>query len=153
MSIYLVQHGKCEPQEINPDRPLTDEGKLEVQRIAGVAGVYNVQVRHIVHSGKTRARETAEIFRMNLPTVQDVSEMEGMGPNDDVDKIAGAIKDREGLMLVGHLPFMGRLASLLVTGSPDIPVFQLQNGGILCLEKNSDTGRWIITWALMPNVK
>jgi len=62
------------------------------------------------------------------------------------------IDSSEDLMLVGHLPFMARLTSYLITVSIDRPVFKFQNGGILCLDKDSDTGSWVIKWALMPKI-
>ena len=55
-------------------------------------------------------------------------------------------------MLVGHLPFMDRMASYLVTGSTDTPVFKFQNSGIVCLNKNPDTDSWVIVWTLIPNI-
>jgi phosphohistidine phosphatase len=55
-------------------------------------------------------------------------------------------------MLVGHLPFMDRMASYLVTGSTNRPVFKFQNSGIVCLHKNPDTDSWVIVWTLMPNI-
>jgi phosphohistidine phosphatase len=55
-------------------------------------------------------------------------------------------------MYVGHLPFMQKLASFLVAGVDDITVFRLQNGGIVCLDKEDNSKLWHIKWALMPNV-
>jgi phosphohistidine phosphatase len=55
-------------------------------------------------------------------------------------------------MLVGHLPFMERLTSYLITGSIDKPVLKFQNGGIVCLDKDVDSGFWIIRWTLMPKI-
>jgi phosphohistidine phosphatase len=56
-------------------------------------------------------------------------------------------------MLVGHLPFMERLAAYLVTGSWERRIIKFQNGGIVCLDKESETGGWFIKWTLMPNIK
>jgi phosphohistidine phosphatase len=56
-------------------------------------------------------------------------------------------------MLVGHLPFMERLTSYLITGSTDKPVFKFQNGGILCMDQDMDTHTWFIKWALMPYIE
>jgi phosphohistidine phosphatase len=55
-------------------------------------------------------------------------------------------------MLVGHLPFMARLCSWLVTGDPEMPVFQFQNAGIVCLKRTAETTNWIIAWTLMPAI-
>jgi phosphohistidine phosphatase len=55
-------------------------------------------------------------------------------------------------MLVGHLPFLEKLTSYLVIGSDEKPIFKFQNGGIMCLHKESDSQTWIIKWTLMPNI-
>lgn len=56
-------------------------------------------------------------------------------------------------MLVGHLPFMERLTSTLITGSSERLVFKFQNGGIVCLDREADQPAWFIKWALMPKIQ
>jgi phosphohistidine phosphatase len=72
---------------------------------------------------------------------------------DDVTAIADQISSKDNLMLVGHLPFMERLTSYLITGSTDKPVFKFQNGGILCMDHDMDAHTWFIKWALMPYIE
>ena len=60
MALYLVQHGRSQSKDVDPDQGLTPEGEAEVKRIAGVARGYGVRVHSILHSGKTRAEETVE---------------------------------------------------------------------------------------------
>jgi phosphohistidine phosphatase len=71
---------------------------------------------------------------------------------DDVVFLAETISPGSNQMLVGHLPFMARLTSHLVTGSADLPVFAFQNSGIVCLDREDDAPLWIIKWSLMPNI-
>lgn len=149
MSLYLVQHGKCYPEEVDPEKSLTEEGIAAVERIAGVARGYGVSISVIRHSGKKRALQTAEIFNDVTGSAAGLEKCAGMNPNDDVISFAAGLSG-EDVMLVGHMPFMSRLASYLVTGDPGIPVFRFQNGGIVCLDHNPDSGRWIIKWTLMP---
>ena len=56
-------------------------------------------------------------------------------------------------MVVGHLPFLERLTSFLITGQQSPFVFKLQNGGILCLDQMEGSDSPAIKWALMPRVK
>ena len=79
-------------------------------------------------------------------------EVAGLKPMDDVTTFAARIDPDENTMLVGHLPFMERMASYLVTGSIDKPVFKFQNSGIVCLNKNPDNESWVIVWTLMPKI-
>ena len=66
--------------------------------------------------------------------------------------IAVHINSKENVMLVGHLPFMEKLTSYLITGDEDKPVFRFQNSGIVCLDQDETNGFWVIKWALMPNI-
>jgi phosphohistidine phosphatase len=152
MALYLVQHGKSLPKGIDPDQGLSEEGVAETKRIADVAANYGVNVSHIKHSVKTRAHKTAEIFASTLNPPRGIAEVDGLKPLDDVITFAASIDPAENSMLVGHLPFMDRMTSFLVTGSTDKPVFKFQNSGIVCLNKDPDSGSWVIVWTLMPKI-
>ena len=152
MALFLVQHGKSLPKDVDPDQGLSQEGILEVERISNVAKGYAVKVSRIAHSEKTRAHQTAEIMASALKPENGMHEKSGLKPLDDVAAFIETVDSSEDLMLVGHLPFMGRLTSYLITGFIDKPVFKFQNGGIVCLDKDSDTGSWVIKWTLMPTI-
>lgn len=152
MALYLVQHGLAHPESVDPERSLTDEGIAAVERIASVAAGYKVHVSAISHSGKKRARQTAEIMARYLLSDGAVEEMAGLNPDDDVEAFARLIDPGRNEMIVGHLPFMGKLVSYLITGSTGTPVFRFQNGGIVCMAP-AETGKgWIIRWTLMPQI-
>ena len=71
---------------------------------------------------------------------------------DDVGPFSERLTPEGDVMLVGHLPFLAKLASLLVTGSSEIPVFAFQNSGIVCLDRPPDSPTWLIKWTLMPAI-
>lgn len=150
MALYIVQHGLSLPPEIDPERGLSDQGRREVARIADVAKDYGVKTTAIIHSGKKRARETAEILAAALEPAGGILARDGLAPQDDVIPLAEALDPYADHMLVGHLPFLERLTAYLITGKTEPTVFKLQNGGILCLERQA--GAWVIVWALMPHV-
>jgi len=152
MSIYLVQHGQCLSKQDDPKRGLSEEGTAEVIRIAQVAADYRVQVDRIVHSGKNRALQTAQILAEALNPEKGVAVADGMNPLDDAAAFAASLDMASNCMVVGHLPHLEKLVSFMVTGQELRPVFKLQNGGILCLGHYEDTDQVIIRWALMPNV-
>jgi phosphohistidine phosphatase len=152
MTLYLVQHGQSLPKDVDPDQGLSETGVAETERIAGVAKNYQVKVVHILHSVKTRARKTADIFASALNPSGGVKEVEGLKPMDDVAAFAADLSPDTNTMLVGHLPFMERMTSYLVTGSIDKPVFKFQNSGIVCLDQDPDSDSWIIIWTLMPHI-
>jgi phosphohistidine phosphatase len=152
MSVYLVQHGISLKKDVDPERGLSEEGIAEVERIAAVAKNYEVTVSRIEHSGKKRARQTAEIIAFALIPGQMSEARDGLNPLDDVAAIARRLHSADNLMLVGHLPFMERLTAYLITGSMERTVFRFQNGGILCMDQDPDACTWHIKWTLMPHI-
>ena len=152
MALYLIQHGKSLPKDQDPDQGLSEEGTTETERIANLAQDYGVSVSQIRHSVKTRARQTAEILAAALKPQNDIREISGIKPMDDVAACAAKIDPDENVMLVGHLPFMERITSYLITGSIDQALIKFQNSGIVCLDKDPETQAWVIKWTLMPNL-
>ena len=152
MALYLVQHGKSLPKDQDPDQGLSEDGTTETDRIASIAQDYGVNVSQIKHSVKTRARQTAEILSGALKPQNGIQEISGIKPMDDVTACAAKIDPEENVMLVGHLPFMERITSYLITGSIDQAVIKFQNSAIVCLDKDPETQSWVIKWTLMPNI-
>jgi phosphohistidine phosphatase len=151
MELYLVQHGEAKGKAEDPQRSLTERGKDEVQRMAAFAARAGLQVSQVRHSGKRRAEETASILAERLSPAEGVLAISGLAPMDDVRPIAQALKkETTPLMLVGHLPFMERLAGLLVTGDPDRSAVRFRMGGIVCLEGVGDD--WAVKWVVRPEL-
>ena len=152
MALYLVQHGKSFSKDQDPEQGLTETGIDEVQLIAEVAKGYRVPVGTIFHSGKKRALQTAELFSTALQSSGDIREVKGIKPLDEVQAFAATLVNGDNSMVVGHLPFMEKLTSFLVAGSSERTVFKFQNGGIVCLDQDSNSGTWFIKWTLMPSI-
>jgi phosphohistidine phosphatase len=152
MALYLIQHGKSLPKDLDPDQGLSEEGIAETRRMANLAKDHALKVSQIGHSTKTRARQTAEIFAKALTPQRGIQEVSGIQPLDDVTEYASRIDPHQNIMLVGHLPFMERLTSYLITGSIDKPVFKFQNSGVVCLDKDAAGQTWVIIWSLMPKI-
>lgn len=148
MLAYLVQHGKAKTREDDPDRPLTEEGKKEVEAVVFLMMQFGaITASRVVHSGKRRARETAELIAMKIEA--DVAQEEGLAPDDDPASWARKLNEADrDLVVVGHLPHLERLASLLLCGDPEAGVVRFANGGVVCLA--GQDGRWTLHWAVTP---
>lgn len=149
MYCYLVRHGEAKSETEDPARPLSDRGREDVTRVAQQVGMCGLQVAEIRHSGKLRARQTAEILAKFLRPARGVHEMEGLAPGDHPSKARAAIEVAdEPLMLVGHLPHLSRLASALLLGDPEQEILQFKPASIACLI----TDEWIfrVEWVLIP---
>ena len=151
MKLYLVQHGEAKSKAEDPQRPLTERGREDVARVAAFATRAGLQVGQIRHSGKRRAEETASIEAEHLSPAEGVIGIPGLAPRDDVRPVAEALQDEtQPMMLVGHLPFLDRLASLLVTGDADRSIVRFQMGGIVCLVREEKN--WAIGWMVTPDM-
>jgi len=151
MRAYLVQHGEARSKEEDPERRLTQRGVRDVEKVAAFIKPLGLSVTAIRQSGKTRATQSAEILATAVPAADGVVERDGLGPTDSVTAIARELNQSDAdVMLVGHMPFMDKLASLLVAGSEDAGVVAFRNGGIVCLEREQET--WRVAWIVPPEL-
>lgn len=150
--LYLVQHGKAYPESADPERRLTPEGVEETRRVGRLLRRAGVRVVEIVHSGKARARQTAEILAEYL-SPSAVREAEGLSPNDDPGTWAAHLQTaRDPLMIVGHLPHLARLATLLLTGKAEPPIVSFKYSGVLGLDRvEGEGGGWRIAFFITPD--
>lgn len=152
MALYLVQHGAALSRQDDPERGLSAEGEKKVRLIGEVAANYGVNVEGIFHSGRKRALQTAELLAQALNPQKGCTARDDIGPMDDVASFATGLRNGSNLMFVGHLPFMEKLVSELVTGSAEYTPFKFQNGGIVCLDREEGEKYWYVKWALMPDI-
>jgi phosphohistidine phosphatase len=152
MKHILMQHGDAVSTDIDPQRPLSDSGRRDVVRLAAILARVPASPSRIVHSGKTRARQTAELIGAAASPAAVIEVAEGLGPNDPVEPWATSMATWvEPVAIVGHLPFVGRLAAQLVVGSANADLIAFVPGSVLCVEQQSD-GRWKIAWMLRPDI-
>jgi len=151
MEVYLVQHGEAKAEAEDPERPLTDHGRDEVRRVARRAVLLGSPLAEIRHSGKLRARQTAELMAEHFWPSRGVREVGYLAPNDDPGTARSELEAaREPLMLVGHLPHLSRLASSLLVNDPGKEIIRFRMGAIVCLAKAE--GGWALHWILTPEL-
>ena len=151
MEVYLVQHGEAKPKEEDANRPLTSRGRREVSLVSSYVAGVGIRVAQIFHSGKLRARETAQIFAEQLHLEDQIKEIENLNPLADPQLIRSWIEEeREPILLVGHLPHLSRLLSLLILNDPHKEIVKFRMGGIVSLDKGE--GKWGIKWILTPEL-
>jgi len=155
MKLYLVQHGLALSSAEDALRPLSKEGREAVLKIGRWAQQTKLSVDAIHHSGKLRAEQTATIMAESLLPNLGIHSMSGLGPNDDVTVMEQYLaNESDNIMLVGHLPFLNRLASLLLTANAESEIIQFHNAAIVCLqcrkesEGSSQSPNWSRVWTL-----
>jgi phosphohistidine phosphatase len=152
MILYLVQHGEAKREEEDPTRPLSDKGVEDVKKIASFLSRLEVRVDEVLHSSKLRAKQTAEILAGSLGITKGVSEADGLAPLNDPGIWAERLKGKkESIMLVGHLPHLGKLSSFLLSGDQEKNIIAFKMGSAVCM-KRDDAGAWTLQWMITPEI-
>lgn len=154
--LYLVRHGQAKTKDQDPERGLTEEGRREAESVAALVAGEASALRSIWHSGKKRAAETAAILALQLAregTKVTSQAHAGLSPEDPVDPLVAELAGvREDLAIVGHLPYLDRLAVRLLGADPGrvARVTNFAPASMLCLERLEDA--WLIAWFVTPSV-
>jgi phosphohistidine phosphatase len=150
MRLYLVQHGDALKKDIDPERPLSTQGQADIKRLAAWLVDDRVVVSRILHSGKKRARQTAELLEPVLERGSEIGPVDGVGPNDPPEAFLRRfdLVDKDTL-IASHLPFVARVVAQAVTGSPDQPLVEFRPGSLAVIERDSN-GVWHLICFVCP---
>jgi len=152
MKVYLVQHGDAVAKEVDPDRPLSEGGRADVARVAAFLAAAGVGAARVIHSGKTRARQTAEQLAERLAPGIAPQAVEGLNPKDSGERLSDEIASAQGdLLVAGHQPFMGRFAARLLSGSEEGMSVDYRPGTVVCLAQD-EKGGWRLVWMVRPDL-
>lgn len=150
MLLYLVQHARAKEKDEKPERPLTEEGRRDVEAVMLLMMRFGaITASRVLHSGKLRAGETAELIATKLDAESEA--VDGLDPEDDPQiwerRLADITLDT---MLVGHMPHLSRLASRLLCGNENAGLVEFAHGGLVCLHR--DEGHWALRWSIPPSL-
>jgi len=149
VDFFLVRHGEARRESEDSRRPLSDPGRREVEAVARAAAGKYIEIGAILHSDKLRARETAEIFAGLIPPRRGIRQISGLAPEDDPEIAKAELETSEAsVMLVGHLPHLARLVSLLLTGDSERQTVDFETATIVCLSRSA--GSWKFSWIISP---
>ncbi|MBT8126000.1 MAG: phosphohistidine phosphatase SixA [Gammaproteobacteria bacterium] len=148
MNLYILQHGEAVAEEVDPQRPLSEQGRQDVRLLATRLQERGVQLGAIMHSGKLRAVQSASLMAETLaPGITPII-ADGLKPNDDPAMFASAIMPQgKDIMVVSHMPLVSRLCSVLLTGYADTE-FASAPGTLFCLDNKN--GIWRLHFMLRP---
>lgn len=145
MKLYLVQHADAVSKDTHPLRPLSAQGQKDAVKMAAFLQEAEIMVGRVVHSGKLRAEETANALSKTVWHGKMPSVVDGIDPKDSTDGLYGAAQASDvDLMVVGHMPFMGAMASRCLKGGE----VMFEPGSVLCLERKGDG--WVLDWFVKP---
>jgi phosphohistidine phosphatase len=141
MNIYLLRHGIAAPlaqenQFRDEQRALTSEGILKMRKAAQGLKRLGLTFDLIATSPLVRARQSAEMVAEALKFAEALSlweELEPDGSPEDVAQKLEEFRKKESVLLVGHQPSIGCLASYLIFRNPKISL-PFKKGAIFCVE-------------------
>jgi len=150
MFLYLSQHAEARNKEEDPERDLTEKGRLDIEAVAHHLKRLSIEVQQIFHSGKTRAQSTARVLAQHLQPSAGLTAAPGLAPLDDPEIWGERVADlKENILLVGHLPHMGKLAALLMSGDKNRKLINFQMGSVIQLRR-MEPGQWALDWMILP---
>src|SRR2546428_812322 len=140
--LFLVHHGDAVGPEVDARRPLSTRGQQEVARAAADAAARGARPAVVWHSGKLRARQTAEAFWRACNALAEFSATRDLQPDDPAEWIRDRLRDEtRDVLIAGHFYHLPRLVGLLTGGPAAFP-----QHGVVALE--SDSGTWNELWRL-----
>jgi len=152
MYLYLVQHAEAVSKDTDPSRGLSEQGMDDIKRVSRYISAMDMYVHEIFHSGKKRALQTAQVLASHLNIKDKVKETDGLSPMDEPESWFSKINNlNQNVMLVGHLPYMAKLASLFLCGNKDNKALNFEMGCIVCLRKDDDQ-QWSTDWIIKPGM-
>src|SRR5262249_56044809 len=140
--LFLVHHGEAVGPDVDPQRPLSSRGREQVERLAAQAAARGARPAVVWHSGKLRARQTAEAYWRACNALADFSATRDLQPDDPPewmrDRLRGETRD---ILVASHFPLVGRLLSLLTDGPPAQAQFPLHGAVALSSDDGGETWR------------
>ncbi|MBI4682063.1 MAG: phosphohistidine phosphatase SixA [Nitrospirae bacterium] len=152
MYLYLVQHAASMSKEEDASRSLSEKGIEDIRKISGFVQGMNIKVTHILHSGKMRALQTAQILEEHITDDMGVLGTDGLLPMDEPEIWHKRLNEMsENTMLVGHLPHLSKLSVLLLCNNKKEEIINFEMGGIVCLKRSEDRN-WTVDWIIKPGM-
>jgi phosphohistidine phosphatase len=157
MILYVLRHGVAEDAPPGGDdaaRRLTPRGRHKMEEEAAGMRAYGIELDALLTSPLARAAETAAIVAaayQGRPAPKELPALAtGVSPAETLQALRPFGRS-ERVMVVGHEPGLSRLASLVLTGSPDRVAIDLRKGGCIALEMDrlvppsNAVLRWLLT--------
>ena len=148
MNLYLVHHGEAVGPEVDPRRPLSPAGREAVVKLAAAAAARGARPTIVWHSGKLRARQTAEEFWRACNALATFGATRDLQPEDPPEWIRDRLRgETADLLIAGHYPHLPRLLTLLLT-APDDGAMVFPPHGVVALRSDDQGESWVESWRL-----
>lgn len=146
MNLYLVHHGDAVGPDVDPQRPLSAVGRAGVDRAAMHASQRGARPAVVWHSGKLRAKQTAEAFWRACNALAELSATRDLQPADPPEWIRDRLRaELRDVLIAGHFPHLPRLLTLMLgEAAPPFPLH-----GVVALTTSDDGESWRELWRIV----
>jgi phosphohistidine phosphatase len=146
MRVVLVHHADSLGPLVDARRPLSPLGLRQAEDLAAKARDFGIAPAAIWHSGKLRARQTAEVLWRVCNPLAEFGMVKGLRSEDHPAVIAQALEREErDIALVSHMPL---LPALLWSYLPETQPFPLN--GLVLLTRTIE-GAYVEEWRTLPD--
>lgn len=159
MNLYIVRHAIAVERgasgyDDDSQRPLTDEGRKKMKKIAKGMRQLKMKLDVILSSPYVRAKDTASLLANEFEMKDKIALSDNLIPPGNFESLINEIREKydvDNLALVGHEPMLSSLISWLATGNTDMKV-ALKKGGFAYLATDNlyQDGRATLNWLLTP---
>ena len=153
-----MRHGIAEDESASgadADRQLTDDGRRKVLEAARGLKEIGVKPEVVISSPLPRALDTAKLTASVLDRDLQVETVAALDIGYDAAAVAaslGAYVGASSILVVGHQPQLGELASLLLTGSHLLAPLPFKKGAVAAIDVESLPPRsaGVLAWFMAP---
>ena len=129
MDLLLWRHCEAEPGEPDLGRALTGKGEKQARRVAAWLHAHLPDSARILASPAQRSQQTAQALAELAP--RKLKTVDALAPGGSVEDVLRAVRwpdAKSVVVVVGHQPTLGRVASRLLAGADaDWPI---KKGGL-----------------------
>jgi phosphohistidine phosphatase len=146
--VYLVHHAPAIGPKEDPQQPLSPVGRATADDLARAAAARGVRPQMIWHSGKLRARQTAEAFWRACNPLAAFTAVRNLQPADSPEWMRDQLLAEDApVLIVGHMPHIARLLRIMVGRDADPGTPEFPPHGMVCLARSEAI--WIERWRLV----
>lgn len=140
MDLILWRHCEAEAGEPDLGRRLTAKGQKQAERMAEWLERHLPDTCRILVSPADRAQQTAQALPRRFRTVSE------LGPGASVSAVLGVVNwpdSREPVLVIGHQPTLGMVASFLLSGQE--AYWSIRKGSVWWLSNRArETGAGVV---------
>jgi phosphohistidine phosphatase len=160
MDLFIMRHAEAgqsmTARAQDAERPLTAEGKDELEDVARALSRLKIEPDHIISSPLKRARETAGIVAKGLKKRDKVEiwdELKPEGSKQELYTRLSKLKHEDTVLCVGHEPYLTQMINE-VMGHQGSPGILLKKSGLarLSIKTFSPKVEGELRWLLTPRL-